>query len=360
MSWKPEVSLDEAAHLLKELYGRTHQRLETLPGYDDANFFVQLSDGSKYVLKLAHFGESEGFLDMQNKSMAWLAKAGICAPTVVASLSGSLTPQAWLRKASGEKAQSYVRLLEYIDGITLLHATPSAHLYRSVGAFAAKLDQAWKGFSHPFVRTEHAWDIQNLMKMKEYLPSLKETGVPFHQIELVEKVFVQFEKEVLPLIHSLPSGAIHCDGNALNIIVDQHTNEVKAFIDFGDVSNSNYINELAILIAYCMLDKLRKEEKELDEGMNGKLLEVGRNVIQGYLSVSLYSNAELQLLPCLVKARLVTSILFSSHTLLQRPEDKEYLLVDARPGWVLLQILSSLPDTVLLSSLLESDTEKET
>jgi len=102
---------------------------------------------------------------------------------------------------------------------------------------------------------------------------------------------------------------------------------VKAFIDFGDVSNSNYINELAILIAYCMLDKLRKEEKELDEGMNGKLLEVGRNVIQGYLSVSLYSNAELQLLPCLVKARLVTSILFSSHTLLQRPEDKEYLLV---------------------------------
>jgi len=36
MSWKPEVSLDEAAHLLKELYGRTHQRLETLPGYDDA------------------------------------------------------------------------------------------------------------------------------------------------------------------------------------------------------------------------------------------------------------------------------------------------------------------------------------
>jgi len=223
---------------------------------------------------------------MQNKSMAWLAKAGICAPTVVASLSGSLTPQAWrtqstpypvdvvlihtlstVRKASGEKAQSYVRLLEYIDGITLLHATPSAHLYRSVGAFAAKLDQVLPTLLRPFFIAvqfliSYGSCITSCAGMEGIQSSLRtyraclghpesdenEGVLAFPQgnggsfpsdwyvhpdsvlallfsdhafyvtrTELVEKVFVQFEKEVLPLIHSLPSGAIHVSDHSIMI-----------------------------------------------------------------------------------------------------------------------------------------------
>jgi Ser/Thr protein kinase RdoA (MazF antagonist) len=124
--------------------------------------------------------------------------------------------------------------------------------------------------------------------------------------------------------------SLQCDGNALNIIVDEERNEVKAFIDFGDVSHTSLVNELAILMAYAMIDKIRKEEKA--EGgpaaeKDTRILEVGRNVLQGYGQVSPLSDTELRLLPCLVKARLVTSVLFSAHTLLQRPEDKDYLTV---------------------------------
>jgi Ser/Thr protein kinase RdoA (MazF antagonist) len=45
-----------------------------------------------------------------------------------------------VKRADGGKEQSYVRLLKYIEGNILLHAAPSAQLYRSVGAFGAKLD----------------------------------------------------------------------------------------------------------------------------------------------------------------------------------------------------------------------------
>jgi Ser/Thr protein kinase RdoA (MazF antagonist) len=122
---------------------------------------------------------------------------------------------------------------------------------------------------------------------------------------------------------------LQCDGNALNIIVDEKHNEVKAFIDFGDVSHTNLVNELAILMAYAMIDKIRKNEAvtEVDKGV----LEVGRCVVEGYSEVRPLSDTEMQLLPCLVKARLVTSVLFSAHTLLQRPQDKDYLTVRASP-----------------------------
>lgn len=142
--------------------------------------------------------------------------------------------------------------------------------------------------------------------------------------------------------------SIQCDGNALNIIVDEERNEVKAFIDFGDVSHTSLVNELAILMAYAMIDKIRKEEKA--EGgpaaeKDTRILEVGRNVLQGYGQVSPLSDTELRLLPCLVKARLVTSVLFSAHTLLQRPEDKDYLTVPSSltPGLfpLLLKLSSS-------------------
>lgn len=119
---------------------------------------------------------------------------------------------------------------------------------------------------------------------------------------------------------------------------------MKAFIDFGDVSHTNLVNELAILMAYAMIDKIRKEEKA--EGGPGaekdtRILEVGKNVLQGYGQVSPLSDTELRLLPCLVKARLVTSVLFSAHTLLQRPEDKDYLTVHSQPWPLLLRLSSS-------------------
>ncbi len=50
------------------------------------------------------------------------------------------------------------------------------------------------------------------------------------------------------------------DANSLNIIVDgHHGKEVTAFIDFGDATTSHYISELAITMAYSMIDAIRYE-----------------------------------------------------------------------------------------------------
>ncbi len=105
-----------------------------------------------------------------------------------------------MKKPGGGEEQTFVRLLKFIEGSTLMHAAPSAQLYRSVGAFAAQMDQvlfpttfghntndsharqAWTGFSHPFVRTDYAWDIKNLMGMKPYVSSLTRAETPASQI----------------------------------------------------------------------------------------------------------------------------------------------------------------------------------
>jgi Ser/Thr protein kinase RdoA (MazF antagonist) len=46
-----------------------------------------------------------------------------------------------VKKPGGGEEQTFVRLLKFIEGSTLMHAAPSPQLYHSVGAFAAKMDQ---------------------------------------------------------------------------------------------------------------------------------------------------------------------------------------------------------------------------
>jgi hypothetical protein len=139
MSWKPELSVEEASALCGQLYGVTVESVEALPGYDDAvppppktqapqctaywrGFRARAEllreDGRRLQVhaqvlplwrepwynKRAFMNSRSlcaelmvccraGFLDMQNQSMEWLVSKGLCAPAAVPSVSGSLIPQ---------------------------------------------------------------------------------------------------------------------------------------------------------------------------------------------------------------------------------------------------------------------------
>ena len=58
-----------------------------------------------------------------------------------------------------------------------------------------------------------------------------------------------------PRFPELRTSVIHNDANDNNILVQESGSQVKSIIDFGDMVHTYTICELAIAIAYMILDK---------------------------------------------------------------------------------------------------------
>lgn len=95
--------------------------------------------------------------------------------------------------------------------------------------------------------------LDQLPEMKKFLYAVAD---PDKQA-LVQQIIDEFHWSVLNQLNKFAKGIIHGDFNEQNIIVSKaiHSNEyrVAGVIDFGDTSYSPYVFELAVTIAYMIL-----------------------------------------------------------------------------------------------------------
>ena len=89
------------------------------------------------------------------------------------------------------------------------------------------------------------------------------------------------------------------------------------------------INELAIAIAYAILDKPDP-------------ISVAQDITAGYHAVFPISELEIELLFPLICARLATSVSVSAYQKTLEP-DNEYLIVSETPAWEVLSLLRLVP-----------------
>ena len=68
--------LSSIQHLAKAYYG-IEASVKALPGELDLNYFLKDKEGNCYTLKIAHFGETIGAMDMQNQVMLHLAQQNL-------------------------------------------------------------------------------------------------------------------------------------------------------------------------------------------------------------------------------------------------------------------------------------------
>src|SRR5690349_6098803 len=143
---RPEVSLDEAARLLHEHWGRTGVAGE-LGSHQDRNVLVRGDDG-EFVLKVARHGISRVELEAENAAMAWLAARGLsfAVPRPVPALDGSLIFSA----TTGDGETHDVRLVTFLPGEPLSgERFLGPAVLRAHGAMLAELVVAFDGFDHP-------------------------------------------------------------------------------------------------------------------------------------------------------------------------------------------------------------------
>lgn len=158
-------------------------------------------------------------------------------------------------------ASHLVRLFEFLPGRIFNQVTKSKHLFYEVGEFVAKIDSALKRFTHDAYQNHRTiWMLESVPKLSKFLYALEDPK----KKALCEDILKQFNEKVLSCYDKFAKGVIHNDCNDHNIILNKKSPDsdeyrVTGLIDFGDTCYSLYVFELAITIAYMILQSCELE-----------------------------------------------------------------------------------------------------
>jgi 4-aminobutyrate aminotransferase-like enzyme/Ser/Thr protein kinase RdoA (MazF antagonist) len=315
----PRFSAGDAVRFARELYGLS-LAADPLPSERDQNFLLNDHSGPRFVLKIANRDESPAVLDMQNRLLEFLSQRdiGLTFPRLLATSSG--LEMAPVSDAGG--SLYLVRLLTWVEGISLATVQPQTpELLWSLGNALARLDNALAGFSHPAAERVLYWDLRQAAMAWPYLGLLPD------QRRLMIKPF----RDAWAALrwNRLPSGVVYNDANDFNVLVDPAGSRIVSFLDLGDVVHTAVVCDLAIALAYAMLDKQDP-------------IAAAAQVVAGYHRERPLTEAETGALFTLAAARLCTSVCYAANQARQAPHNA-YLNISNQPAWALLEKLAALP-----------------
>lgn len=309
----PTLAAADAARLAEELYGLEGE-IQELPSERDQNFLVN-AQGTRYVLKIANATEERTMLEAQNQAMAHLTGLGWMS-RVIDSLRGGKIEQ-----VSMNGRTHFVRLVTYLDGTPMGNVKRhSPELLFDLGHKLGELDKALLDFDHPALHREFPWNFADGLEVVREKVKVVRDGI---LRKMVRTLSASFEKCTLPLLSHLRRSAVYNDANDYNILVgggtDLYTRNqtVTGFIDLGDMIHGYTVGDLAIAIAYAILDKPDP-------------LAAAAEITRGYHSTLALTSDEIAALFGLVTLRLCMSVCIGAEQQRSRPGN-EYLGISQRP-----------------------------
>lgn len=302
LEYTPGFDVESAVAIANEYFGiRVSAR--QLPSERDQNFLLTDRAGEKFVLKIANALEVPEFIEAQNAVLKHLAARVSFCQRLVPAASGHET--VIVRGLTG--AKHLLRMVQYLPGVPLAEIKPhAAALLRDLGRKLGELDRALADFDHPAVHRDFHWDLANGNRVIEKYGGLIENANLRH---LVSRCHVEFDSE-------LRRSVIHGDANDYNVLVDPDRMTVRGLIDFGDMVYSYTVGNLAIAIAYVVLEK---EDP----------FAAAAQVVEGYTEEFPLLQNELDALWDLVRLRLAMSVCMAAMQRQQQP-DNEYLGISQR------------------------------
>jgi len=323
----PKLSTQDAVALARQYYGLSVQA-DVLTSERDQNFRLKTADGQSYVLKVTHPAEDPAVTDFQTRAQLWLMRADASLP--LPHLRPGLDGAYLYRHPTSHGDQRAVRLIDFAEGLPLNQTPRTASQGQALGRALAQFDLALAGFDHP--RADHVllWDQQHANQLADLLPLIRE---PEHQ-QLATRHFQRFVHDVQPRLQGLRRQVIHNDLNAYNVMVSaQDTDRVTAILDFGDMVRAPLVQDLAVACAYLL------------EDAPDPFGAAARHCIASYHQVLPLTDEELSLLPSLIAARQLITVLITGWRAEQHPENRPYILRNNGLSWTGLARLDALaPD----------------
>jgi 4-aminobutyrate aminotransferase-like enzyme/aminoglycoside phosphotransferase (APT) family kinase protein len=306
---------DVIGECLERHYGLTGA-LARLPG-EHVNFRLTASDGRAFVVKLMdRYDEALVDLEFQLVERAHAAGAGIAVPRCFTTITGHATT-----RCSMAPDGSRVRVLEFVPGTTWGEAASHpAGLFEDLGRVLGRIDRALSAIAPGPLRT-HDWDLARAGLHRRQVTLVPEPD----RRRLLDWAFLQ-HAGVVPRLAELPHSYIHGDANDENVLVSG--DRVTGLIDFGDSLWNPTVCELAIALAYAMLD-------EPDP------LARGAEVVAAYHAERPLDLEELNALVPLVLGRLSVTVATAAERRTIDPDHPTWFVTEDR-AWRLLERLADV------------------
>ena len=226
----------------------------------------------------------------------------------------------------GPLAGRVVHALSYLDGRLLRSVGTDRPLRRALGGTLAELGRALRGFDDPLVHRPLLWDLAQLPQLR---PLLAERP-PGPRTSLITEQFGRLTAEVSPRLAAQRAQLLHNDFSPDNTLITADGSRVCGIIDFGDVTVTALVNDVAIAVANLLTDEADPFGPALD-------------FIAGYHATTPLTTAELNLLPDLILGRIVARIIISEWRAERFPENRAYVLRNTPRAWEHLHRLLSIP-----------------
>ena len=128
----------------------------------------------------------------------------------------------------------------------------------------------------------------------------------------------------------MPNQPVHNDLSPHNVVVDPETHAIVAgIIDFGDLTCTARVNDLAIAAAYQVAD-------------SDDPLAPACEMIAAYHAVLPLEPAEFNVLFDLIATRMAMTIVISSWRAARYPANRNYILRNNEAAWARLQRMAAL------------------
>lgn len=192
-------------------------------------------------------------------------------------------------------------------------------------------------FDDPLVRRPLLWDLAQLPQLRPLLADLPESQLT----GLLDKQLARLTTEVVPRLRALRSQLVHNDFSPDNVLVSAGTGRVCGIIDFGDVTVTALVNDVAIAAA---------------NHLSGQpdLLASALDLISGYHATTPLTADELDLLPDLILGRIVARIIISEWRAEQFSENRTYILRNTPTAREHLNRLLTIPGEQIAARIQEA------
>ncbi len=285
---KPDVSIETARHILKDLYGLSG-KLRPLDSERDVNFHVVAVDGGQFLLKISNQEESLDTINFEIAALAHIAKTRptLPVPRLLNTSDGCTIGS--VPVASGVELK--VRLLTFLPGTVLADVARTDTLVFNQGKMAAEMALALQGFFHPAAGSRQLlWDIREVGALRPIAEKLANPDTRALILGIIEN----FQRDIKPDLDGLRGQIAHMDLTRYNMVVANPASEiVSGILDFGDMHHGPLIQDVAIAVADIMQPEPNPYSK-------------AQHFLRGYHHVLPLQRKEIAMLYDLVLAYLAT------------------------------------------------------
>jgi Ser/Thr protein kinase RdoA (MazF antagonist) len=273
---------------LAEHYG-IEGRLSRLGG-ENLNYLVTTPGGKRFVAKIVDEHMPPDVVEMEFKAIEHAFSAGfpLQLPRILRNKHRKIETGI-IQPINGFNRLRIMKFLE--GGLLSAQSDISDNLLKNVGRSLAQFHRVMENFEHPAAHRNHRW---NLAKAGQHRDKISLVSDPEKQ-RLLAWAFDSW-LEVESTLTTLPQQFIHGDANHENILLNGE--RVSGLLDFGDSCINPTVCDLAICLAYLMMDR-------------SEPLETAHLVTRAYEETRILNAREHAVLLPLVCGRLAVSVAVS-------------------------------------------------